>query len=280
MTERSTLKPVIVCGPPRSGTTFLTALLNGHPDFLITNESRLFSAPLHIAKSIAMGGLSQTTGPLALEFAKEMEFSASAYIRSIYSRVRKLTFLFSDHEMMTVVTAGCAPKYVGDKFPGYSADQYAIARTHSLVPDAKWLFIFRQIAATIRSQMRMNMAFDVQRAAIAYIDQLQQAAWIRSIVSDAHFLLLSYDKLISLADRGREVERLAAFFGVSPEPFGAFLENPDRSGINYSSGDITVPLDASEDRCIVEQIPFTTRERIWALQQEAGFDNVLGGTAS
>ena len=149
MTDARIANPVVVCGPPRSGTTFLTALLNGHPDFLITNESRLFSAPLHISKSVTMGILSQTTGPLALEFVRQIENAAAADFTAIYSRVRKVAFTFQDKEMMTVRVTNEAPKYIGDKYPGYSADEYSISEVNRLVPNAKWLFIIRQIGNTI-----------------------------------------------------------------------------------------------------------------------------------
>jgi len=35
--------PIIICGAPRSGTTYLNKLLNEHPDVFISHEIRLFA---------------------------------------------------------------------------------------------------------------------------------------------------------------------------------------------------------------------------------------------
>ena len=114
------------------------------------------------------------------------------------------------------------------------------------------------------------MTFDIGHAAETYIRQLEQAIRIQSIVGKSRYLLLSFDKLASGRDRETEVARLSRFFAVSPEPFLEFLNDPNRGGVNYSSGHVGAVHDSADDQTVVAQIPNDLRERVLTLQKEAG----------
>ncbi len=93
MTRQAT-DPIIVYGAPRSGTTYLNAILNEHPEIFITHETRIF-----VWAHRSMGELLESDQVFLSRRSVFRDHLVDRYpelIRSFYSRLRPQTVFWGD----------------------------------------------------------------------------------------------------------------------------------------------------------------------------------------
>jgi hypothetical protein len=229
-------RPLLVSGLARSGTTYLANLLNCHPEIIVTNESRIFMAPIQYRRSAMLGPLSLSTGPLPLSLADVVEETIREQIFKLAEKTRKVRLHFNDGRPLSVEVTQERLLYLGDKFPNYATDPYIGPFLKDFFPESRWIFIFRSPFATIRSQLRMRMQFDQRAALSEYINQMRQAAQLKSLAGPSRFFSMSYEQLVSQAESLPTVRAMANFLEVRPSPFELFLSDPSRNQVSYSSG--------------------------------------------
>lgn len=145
--------PVFIAGAPRSGTTLLTALLNSHPQVLITNELRPFMLFNDVYRRTKIPSELLPEHPLREKFRQSLLQAMKSMFHEFYKEE------VTKDELGCPAEAGASVKReikaFGDKNPGY-ADPHAhdclnfIAET---VPDAKFIHIHRDPRACVASYL-------------------------------------------------------------------------------------------------------------------------------
>jgi hypothetical protein len=135
---------LIVSGPPRSGTTALTALLNADHRICVSNESRVFSIPDQIIRATLLGELSMSRTGVFEVLSELLNKHARNVTRSTLAGLRKCDVIL-DRSRLQVSrrpTVGVVPVLVGDKNPSYLADHPdkagKISAAFPEVPSRKW----------------------------------------------------------------------------------------------------------------------------------------------
>jgi len=147
--------PVIIAGAPRSGTTFLTTLLNSHPQVMITNELRFWSFANDIRRRTREPSELLPEHPLREPLR---DFMLKAYAKQFQN-------FYKNH--VNIDNLGCSSnggdsvdpiiRAYGDKNPGY-------ADTHSpdclnfiskSLPRAKFLHVVRDPRSCVASYLRI-----------------------------------------------------------------------------------------------------------------------------
>jgi Sulfotransferase family len=127
--------PVVIYGAPRSGTTYLAALLNAHPEVHITNEVRLW-----VWAHRALAGLDhpQALYSLREEFAGHVRRELPELIRGFYR----------EHWPQARVW--------GDKNPHYASAQHlgVLETIVQLHPGAKFIHVIRDGRDVVASLIR------------------------------------------------------------------------------------------------------------------------------
>jgi hypothetical protein len=269
MTDQPEVKPLFVCGLARSGTTYLSALLNHHPAILVTNESRIFLAPIQFRRSVMLGPLSFSTGPMPLSLAAENEATIRHRIFDMAKKARKVHLRFEDGVQVRTEIAQLNLAYVGDKYPNYGTDPYISAFLRDFFPEGRWIFIFRSPLRTMRSQLRLRMNFDLGFALTEYVNQLRQAEKLATSIGRQRFLPISYEHLVSPNESGRVIRTIATFLELSPEPFEAFLTDRGLNEMSYSSGRKDTS-EYAEDNTILSMIDPKLRSEMSRLLTSLG----------
>jgi hypothetical protein len=109
--------PIIVFGAPRSGTTYLNAILNAHPHVFVTHETRVFAWVHRVLRVV-------TTQPQMLnthkaEYVEHLERTLPEVVRSFYGDLRPNAVYWGDKNphYASPVNEGCLDTIL-DLFPG------------------------------------------------------------------------------------------------------------------------------------------------------------------
>jgi hypothetical protein len=127
--------PIVIMGAPRSGTTYLTELLNRDPRIHITNELKVFvwaHRTMHVM-SEDFHTLFQRRG----EFVDHLRTAYPELIRSFYRKENR-------------------PLFWGDKNPHYASDEHrsALPTIIDLFPTAKFVHIIRDGRDVVASVLK------------------------------------------------------------------------------------------------------------------------------
>jgi hypothetical protein len=205
--------PIIVFGAPRSGTTYLNAILNAHPDVFITHETRVF-AWLHRS-------LRQVTAqPQMLSTHKDryiahLEETLPEVIRSFYRDLH--------------------PRIVhwGDKNPHYAskANEGCLDTVLTLFPGARFLHIIRDGRDVVTSLIRKTN----QKGESWTTFDMAHEIWKRHVANGRSFVAanpeaayeLRYEDLI--ADDVGHARRVFEFLDIGfSDEVAAFCEEQAR----------------------------------------------------
>ncbi|HEX5798187.1 MAG TPA: sulfotransferase [Candidatus Saccharimonadales bacterium] len=125
--------PIIIYGPPRSGTTYLGEIVSQHPEVFISNEYRIFTwlhQSTHVLPDIDDMVLHSRKG-----FKKFIDKEVPPLIRKFYAQ---------KHPHI---------KYWGDKNPFYGGDIGRLRTIAEYFPDAKFINIVRDGRDVVTSLM-------------------------------------------------------------------------------------------------------------------------------
>src|SRR5215211_3395266 len=113
--------PVIVYGAPRSGTTYLTTLLNSHPEVFVSNEIRLF-AWLHQTINVVPLDVRNVMNSRS-EFVNHLRVAFPELVREFYRKMHP------------------GARYWGDKNPHYAAprNQGCLDTIAELFPGSRFI---------------------------------------------------------------------------------------------------------------------------------------------
>lgn len=243
---------LIVSGPPRSGTTVLAALLNAHPRICITYESRIFSLPDQLTRSLFVLPPSRAG---AFETVRDVaEKHIPATVRQTLSGLRKYDLVVdrSRCQVYRIARRTAPPLFVGDKNPAYIAEAaWTPLDTNRAFPDARWILIFRSPREICHSQMRLGMVRTKEESCAMMRHCFENALQLRRLLGADQCFITTHDRMFSAATYVEEVARLASFLELADVgAFAEFAEKQIRDPERYSSADCTQPTRTSREEIV------------------------------
>jgi hypothetical protein len=125
------MKPLFISGPPRSGTSILTVVLNEHPDVSITNEQSYMKLMMHCLSELNPRGRAE----------QGANFNFFSVPKEQLGDVRDMILEGMDHSMKWYHNkVKPKAKWYGDKLPGFLQH---IGWMKEKFPDAKFLICER-----------------------------------------------------------------------------------------------------------------------------------------
>ncbi len=236
--ERVATAPVYVCGAPRSGTTLVRDLLDGHPALaVLPSEGRFFEG---------FGKRDLTDGPEALALHGQRwlrllvnpnhqqpfwllgrsDADGSAYVafaRAFLAwndNLGGIDFAFRLQPMVALSLAAARRGGIAglrrsvDKTPGY---EFHLKTIWSRFPRAKVIQVVRgpaEVAASYSAGLeRTQLDYTPVSRMLRNVASSLFAGWrARRLAPPDRFLVVHYEDLV--ANRGREMERIASFLGI------------------------------------------------------------------
>lgn len=185
--------PIIVLGAPRSGTTYLNAILNAHPDVNITHETRVFVWAHESLNTITQ--IDQVLLSYRDEFRAHLLERFPLLIRDFYQGL----------------DAGAY--YWGDKNPHYASPHYegCLETIRALFPGARFVHIIRDGRDVVTSLIRKGWV-DFETAHKVWIGHVDMAHSFGSSVGNHAYLEVRYENLIE--DDVGVAEDVFAFLGI------------------------------------------------------------------
>jgi hypothetical protein len=218
-------RPFFVVGCPRSGTTLLRVILDGHSRLSIPPESH-FIVGLSARRHARAAGVDDVFAhPLWQEWPiDESQIRRGVELRDPDGYPELVSAVFE-----TFAESRGKARW-GDKTPGYVSHIDRLAR---LFPDGQFIHVIRdgrEVAASLREQ-----EWGPRRAAVgAFWWRRKVAAGLRSgrRLPDSRYTEVRLERLV--ADPEGTVRRLCAFLGEAFEP--AMLDRRERAAAMFAPG--------------------------------------------
>lgn len=169
--------PIIIVGAARSGTTYLTNLLNSHPDVCISNEIRLF-----VWAHKSLNELPQKRDVIYRErerFVRHLYESYPELIRSFYA------------------SYGGGKRYWGDKNPHYLIPDYpsCLETICRLFPRVHFIHIIRDGRDVVMSGLR-GVWRDFTRVHLMWRSHIIRALALAQTLPAGQYFEVRYEELI------------------------------------------------------------------------------------
>jgi hypothetical protein len=234
------MTPVLLCGHPKSGTTLLVSLLDGHPDLLVFPEEMKFREVIargNMEDKIAfllnrsgarIPGLGEVNFPSG--FRDYSSIDGEAYLRDLK---RRFSEAGSDEALFCAVfdnwmeyTGRCAadrPLYMIEKTPG---NEYLRDTFRAWFPGTRFIHIVRDPRDNFASYRRKQPG----RHLLEFADDWRQSSRLALSRSDSEdYLVIKYEDLVAAS---RDVmSRVSEFLGID---FAESLLTPTRYGTTWS----------------------------------------------
>ncbi|HEY0832498.1 MAG TPA: sulfotransferase [Azospirillum sp.] len=206
--------PLFIIGAPRSGTTYLTRLLNAHGAVYLTEELRLFAFLRHV-----------------LEVAPHQPEDAAAFL--LHGEPQKGHFLdiLRDDSLRAVEryfrlrAFPATPAVWGDKNPFYAdpvRSPGCLEFIDAVLPRARFLHIHRDPAAVVRSLVAKGWA-EAPEAAALWSRITAAARRFGTGIGGQRYLEARYDTLLARPEE--TADRILAFVGLRRDDgVAAFLD--------------------------------------------------------
>lgn len=142
-------KPIFLIGAPRSGSTFLTAVLNSHPAVHVTNEARIFVLLQHV-----LGHLVHDRRMVEARYAADFSAVLLGHMRSVADGLYLSQAVREGKDARGL-------RWLGEKYPHY-ADPYENGGVNAgcmqlidrVYPDAHYIHIHRHPFQSVASITR------------------------------------------------------------------------------------------------------------------------------
>lgn len=223
-------QPLWIIGAPRSGTTFLTAMLNSHPEITLTNEGRLFA----LLKQIIEYDCERDDLVDKLQrdrFKAFLKRKAGALIELYYREALGIeTEIWGDKH-----PPYCDPALLSGRDGGLCLQPQsgsALPLIRELLPHSKFVHIQRdpeQVAQSLLSRGWVASLADGQTIWRQYSDEIMK--FLQHLDPDKQ-LTVHY---CSLLEKPREaVVAIAQFLDIDADPMIAFLNKERRNPTPFS----------------------------------------------
>lgn len=216
--------PFFIIGAPRSGTTFLVALLNAHAKVLITDETRVFT---HVHRILN----EQPTDQRAVmrhraAWLEQLRADLPEVVRRYYRK------LGATEDMRW-----------GDKNPHYAdrrTDPGCLETLDRLFPESQFIHIVRDGRAVVSSLFSLGWAKSPQYGADVWIRHVEQSREFGATIGPRRWYEVTYERLV--AEPEQVAKELFDFLGleISPE-VAAFIaaEQQERRPVSGATSDLT-----------------------------------------
>jgi hypothetical protein len=218
---------VFIVGSPRSGTTLLQRLLNGHPDCAVSPET--FWIPYFFKRRIGLTGSSLVTPDLVSRLFDYYKFYHMKLDRQDLEKLIEAEQPLSYAEFVTRIFDLYAESHgkplAGDKTPDYVRN---ISVLHALWPKAKFVHLIRDGRDVCLSAIAWKRKVDklaslfttwkaepVTTASLWWEWHVRHGREQGRILGADHYYELRYESLI--AEPAKECAKLCAFLGLSYE---------------------------------------------------------------
>jgi hypothetical protein len=153
--------PLFVFGPPRSGTTFFTVVLNFHPEIFVTNESRIMSFLYDLSRRVQSPGPLLPSHPARAGVVSSFsEVYRNVAVRFFRNHVNKgnlgIPPLAPDQMKLTTM------RVWGDKNPGYAdsdKEPGCLDFIHSTFPKARFIQVMRDPRSSVASLFELKNVY-------------------------------------------------------------------------------------------------------------------------
>lgn len=213
MTENTVVRPIIVFGCPRSGTTLLRVMLNAHPRIAIPPETR-FMIPAY-ARRLQFGDLRSARARRRLvRFVVDRPDSKFRRFRLDVEQARSDMVAAGPAlgDIFAVPFQGYAARFDkprwGDKRPVYYSFLDELAR---LFPDAQFVHVVRDGRACVASLKRPPFSYPSGAAMATWLNAMSSARDAGRRLGPDRVFQLRYEDLVG--DPERELRRLCDWLG-------------------------------------------------------------------
>lgn len=223
-------QPLWIVGAPRCGTTFLTAVLNAHPQITLTAEARLFVLLKQIIE-VDCERPDLLDGDYRDGFKDFLKRRAGALIESYYRD-----------------TLGVDTVIWGDKHPPYAdpallsgRDDSRMREPHSgsalrlideVLPQSKYIHIHRSPEQVARSLVSRGWTPSVADGIAVHRQYVAEVGAFFSRIDGRRCLTLPYADLLERPDDA--AASVAQFLDIDAAPIAAFLDAQRRNPTPYS----------------------------------------------
>ena len=232
LARHARVDPLVIAGMPRSGTTLLRNLCNGHPRMRVTNELSNYgcvdaSFPVYAAQAakrmLEINGRSRIIGKYGTRTINNL-----GNVRAVTAHLLRIARMGARRVTLSAIVSEAreaAPEalVVGDKMPQYIFMMDRLV----LLPGLKRLVIYRDCRDVTSSFLRMARTTWRHRLWVRDMNTADKIAqnWVRSIEimerHADHLFAIRYEDLVD--QPVTELNRLAEWLTVDPSGFDAKL---------------------------------------------------------
>lgn len=191
---KSNSRPILIIGPPRSGTTLLTTMLNAHPNIFMANEAKVFVRMLPYADKYP----SPVDKKTANSIIDRLENQELHYLNPLptvseilpeHADIELATFIRSLFEALAYREG---KKRWGEKTAVAYRQLNLICKSY---PDAQLLALDRDPYEIAASYKKINPKWGALGAIIHWLDFKRAVA--REVSPKSKILIVSYEKLVA-----------------------------------------------------------------------------------
>jgi sulfotransferase family protein len=188
--------PILVIGAPRSGTTYLQAVLSQHPDIFISRETRIFFWAFQMAVKIPDDPRQRYIHTHREEFDAAILPWTRRFISDFYTEIGRGTYFW------------------GDKYPNYAANPNVLRFIHHLYEGAKFIHLVRDGRDVAASLLQMDWAKEhgFEGAHQNWVRSVEHASEFGRALPPSQYVEVRYEELVS--DGHKVLGELLDFIGA------------------------------------------------------------------